>query len=82
MRNSLEYKCSNQNLFGAHIKQRLLNNYRYIVDAKFHRIHLPLSLNVEQKQLEKGLEAIIETFKYTQKNWNSLKKKNIKVYSF
>ena len=68
MRNSLEYKCSNQNLFGAHIKQRLLNNYRYIVDAKFHRIHLPLSLNIEQKQLEKGLEAIIDTFKYTQKN--------------
>lgn len=82
MRNSLEYKCSNQNLFGAHIKQRLLYNYRYIVDAKFHRIHLPLSLNVEQKQLEKGLEVIIETFKYTQKNWNSLKKKNIKVYNF
>ena len=79
LRNSLEYKCDNNHLFGTLLKQELFIKYNTFIDSKWHRLSLPLALTISKKELEISLDKIIQSFKKIQKNWPNEKKKSNKI---
>lgn len=82
LRNSLEYKCSNNNLFGTHLKLKLFDQHKIIVDAKWHRICFPLALNISKAQLDENLDKVVKTFNYLKNNWNKYKKRQVRNFIF
>ncbi len=82
MRNTLEYNCDNKPLFGALIKNRLFNKHQLIVDAKWHRICFPMSLQIKEKEIIENFEKLFNEFKSIQKEWSSLKKKKIEDFNY
>ena len=82
LRNTLEYKCSNNNLFGNLLKSEMLNKHNILIDAKWHRICFPVALTITKKEIEENLEILIKSFKKIQSNWSIERKKKLKVYLF
>ena len=50
LRNSFEYRCENDNLFGKHLKAEMFKK-KILIDAKWHRVCFPLSLKISHKEL-------------------------------
>ena len=82
MRNSLEYRCKNQNIFGQLLKKNLLVKQNILIDAKWHRICLSPAINISNKEIEKNLELLIKEFKSLSKNWTEKKYKNLNLKYF
>ncbi len=81
LRNSLEYKTTNNNAFGTLLKHEMLKKNVFI-DAKWHRICFCFSLKISYKEIENNLEKIFDTFNSIEKNWNKYKKKIVNQKSF
>tara|TARA_B100000963_G_scaffold29270_1_gene21708 strand:- start:34554 stop:35876 length:1323 start_codon:yes stop_codon:yes gene_type:complete len=81
LRNSLEYRTTNNHLFGTLLKMEMLKQ-NIILDAKWHRICLCFSLNISYKEINENFERILSKFKYLQNNWNKFKVKKINQKSF
>jgi adenosylmethionine-8-amino-7-oxononanoate aminotransferase len=73
LRNSFEYKCTNQNLFGNTLKNILRKEDKILIDSKWHRICFSPSLAITKKEIQENLEKIIKKFKLLSKNWTSIK---------
>lgn len=82
MRNTLEYNSDNNQLFGAHLKNKMLQKYKTIIDAKWHRVCFPMAINISRKELEDNLAKFISVFKNLSNKWPVIKKNNIKSYYF
>ena len=81
LRNSIEYKSDNNILFSNAIKEQMLKK-NIFVDAKWHRICLPLALNITQKEIENNLDILINVFKNVHNNWFNIKRKKINSEKF
>ncbi len=81
LRNSLEYKCSDNAKFGSILKKKMFDK-KILIDAKWHRVAFPLALNITKKQLEQNLELFISVFKEISKDWLRLKNKKYDNYFF
>ena len=53
LRNSFEYKCEDQNLFGNLLKKILFEKYKIIIDSKWHRICFSPALVISEKEILK-----------------------------
>ena len=82
LRNSIEYNCSNNSLFGALLKREMFDKYNIIIDSKWHRICLPLALNISKKELDENLEKLLSVFNTISKNWNTYKKQKVRDFIF
>lgn len=81
LRNSFEYETDDNIKFSYFLKKKMLDK-NIVIDCKWHRVCLPLALNISKKNLEKNLDIIIETFKKIHSNWPQLRKKIIKKEIF
>jgi len=81
LRNSFEYRCENDNLFGKHLKAEMFKK-KILIDAKWHRVCFPLSLKISHKELNNNLEIFFHIFKETAKKWPKLKKRKIEELFF
>jgi adenosylmethionine-8-amino-7-oxononanoate aminotransferase len=82
LRNSLEYNCDDKNLFGNILKKRLIDKYKIIIDAKWHRICFSPALIITKSEISKNLEIISREFKLLGNNWTKKNKKNFKYKYF
>ena len=73
MRNSLEIKSSDNNLFSKKLKEYALNNHALILNAQWHRVCFAPAMNIKINDLDKILEKFLGTYKYVADNWNKLK---------
>ncbi len=81
LRNSLEYSCTDNNLFGTLLKREMLKE-NIIIDAKWHRICFCFSLRISYKEINQNLEILFDKFNLIQRSWNKYKKKTIDQKSF
>ncbi len=82
MRNSFEYFCKDQNLFGNTLKKNLLQKNSILIDAKWHRICLSPAINISNNEIDKNLEILIKEFKLLSKNWVKKNYKNLNYKYF
>lgn len=82
LRNSFEYRCKNQNLFGNALKKIMLNKYKILIDSKWHRICFSPALNIKKIEIDKNLELLTKEFKLLARNWSKKKISNIKFKYF
>ena len=81
LRNSFEYNTTNNSLFGYFLKHEMLKK-KIFIDSKWHRVCLPIALNINYLELEKNLDILIKTFKKVQNNWPKLSKQTVKFEKF
>ena len=82
MRNTLEYRTSDNNNFGNLLKQRLMEKYNLIIDSKWHRICFPMSAMIKKNEIDENFEKIFKEFRFIEKNWKKLKNRKINNFSF
>ncbi|MDD3465833.1 MAG: aminotransferase class III-fold pyridoxal phosphate-dependent enzyme [Campylobacterales bacterium] len=58
MRFSFEYKCENQNEFGANLSKNMLENHNILLNAKWHRVCFTPPLIMTKEQAGQVLEAM------------------------
>ena len=74
LRNSLEYKCKNNHLFGVALSTFAKSNLNLLISAKWHRVCFSPAINISKKDLDEILDKFIFCFKKISSNWT---KKNI-----
>lgn len=82
LRNSLEYNCKNNHLFGIALTNLAKQKYNLLISAKWHRVCFSTAINITKKDLDKILSKFILTFKEVSKNWTKNKISKIKYRSF
>ena len=73
LRNSLEYECKNNHLFGIALTDYAKNRENLLISAKWHRVCFSPAINISNKDLNIFLEKFIRSFNYLSKNWNEKK---------
>lgn len=63
MRFSFEYKCENQNEFGASLSKNMLENHNILLNAKWHRVCFTPPLIMTKEQAGQVLEAMFVEIK-------------------
>ncbi len=81
LRNSIEYSTPNNTLFGYLIKKEMFDE-NILIDAKWHRICLPIALNISFIELEKNLNILVNKFQNVENNWPLLSKRRVKIEKF
>ena len=74
MRNSLEFRSNNNDLFAKKIQLHALKKYNLIVNSRWHRVVMSPALNISYKDLDVIIENFIKTFKFVHSNWPKFKK--------
>ena len=83
LRNSVEYNCEDQHLFGLALTNHAKNRHKMLISAKWHRACFSVAINVKKKELNLIIENFLDSFKYISKNWtNKFRKKNSKLNNF
>ena len=70
LRNSLEYHCPENHLFGLALTDFAKKNHGMLISAKWHRVCFSVAINVRKKELDLILEKFIDTFNNISKKWN------------
>ena len=63
MRNSVEYNCDNNHLFGCALTELAKNELNLLISAKWHRVCFSQAINISWKDLDKVLDKFIFAFK-------------------
>ena len=82
MRNSLEYNCSNNHLFGCHLGEYAKNQFNLLISAKYHRVCFSPAININFHDLDLIIENFLKAFKHVSNNWPKLKNKKFGQRSF
>ncbi|MBU1122814.1 MAG: aminotransferase class III-fold pyridoxal phosphate-dependent enzyme [Candidatus Omnitrophica bacterium] len=69
LRDSVEYKCPNQNEFGIKLTQIMKDEHNILIDGKWHRVCFSPALNIKEEELNLVLDCFIKTFKKVAENW-------------
>jgi len=79
LRNSLEYRCDDQNLFGNALAQSMKENHNILISGKWHRVCFSPALTISYKELDIILSAFIITFRDIASKWDQNYKSKVKV---
>jgi len=79
LRNSIEYHCENQHLFGNALVQEMKENHHILISGKWHRVCFSPALTITMDELEMVLTAFIKTFKDVASKWNATYKSKVKI---
>lgn len=82
LRNSLEYKCDKNHLFGIALTNLAKEKYNLLLSAKWHRVCFSNAINIKKNDLDKILDKFIISFKEVSNNWTKRKIDNVKFRSF
>ena len=69
LRNSLEYKCKNQNAFGVTLSNIMKNKHKMIISGKWHRVCISPSLKIEKKNIDEFIDKFSKEFKILGGKW-------------
>ena len=82
LRNSFEFYCEDNHLFGNILKKKLMEKYNIIIDSKWHRICFSPALIITKDEIIKNLEIVCKEFKILSRDWSSKYKKKVKFKYF
>lgn len=82
VRNSIEYRCPDQHLFGMELATRMLKRHNIFISGKWHRISLTPPLNIEPTIFDTALNNIIDEFISLEAEWEELNKASIETKNF
>ena len=82
LRNSLEYQCKNNHLFGQILTDIAKNKHKLILSAKWHRVTFSHAINISWSEIDLIMDKFLKSFKFCQNNWPTLKKKKFKLRNF
>lgn len=82
LRNSLEYKCDQNHLFGIALTNLAKEKYNLLLSAKWHRVCFSNAINIKKNDLDKILDKFIISFKEVSNNWSRKKINKVKFRSF
>jgi len=77
VRNSLEYKIDNPNLFGQYISKLMLEKHDILISGKWHRFNFSHAMNIGDDILEDAINKFSEIYIDTQEKWSSINKDNL-----
>ena len=77
VRNSLEYKIDNPNLFGQYISKLMLEKHDILISGKWHRFNFSHAMNIGDNILEDAINKFSEIYIDTQEKWSSINKDNL-----
>ena len=70
---SVQHNVKNQILFSEDLKNKLLNDYKILMNIKFHRTSLTPCYNMKIKNIDYAIEIFIKTFKELTLNYKKYK---------
>jgi len=79
LRNSIEYTCEDQNLFGNALAQEMKNKHNILISGKWHRVCFSPALTISRKELDFILSSFIETFRELASKWDSQFRDNFQI---
>ncbi len=82
LRNSLEYKCEEQHLFGLKLVKEMKEKYNILISGKWHRVCFSPALTITKNELEFVLDNFVRTFKDVASDWNTIDKTKITPKAF
>ena len=82
LRNSIEYSCKDQHLFGLSLAEQMKTEYKIILSGKWHRISMSPALIVTWEELDFVIDRFIYQFEKLTKKWDTIDKSNIKLKNF
>ena len=82
MRNSIEYKCQEPQLFGLELSNRMLRRHGTVVNGKWHRVCLSPALTIGHEQLMVSIDALCSEFMELEAEWPRLNKASIQQKNF
>lgn len=82
LRNSIEYQCEEQHLFGLHLAQLMKNNHEYLISGKWHRVSVYPALIINKNEIEEFLELFFQEFKNLSNSWTKSYRSNIKTTQY
>ena len=71
VRNTIEYQCEDQNLFGQTVSQHLKENYNILITGKWHRLSLSNAMTISSGQIDYAINSVHESFKYIASRWTT-----------
>lgn len=77
LRNSLEYRISDQHLFGMELSNRMKDRHNILISGKWHRLTFSPALNVKDSDLELLGETLVIEFKNLISEWASFDKTKV-----
>ena len=72
---SLEHKCSNNHLFSLQLQKKMKEDYKIIINSKWHRTSFVPPFILSDSEIDLIIEKFIFSFKHISSNWNSYKDK-------
>lgn len=82
LRNSLEYRCNNNHLFGIALTNLAKKKHNLLLSAKWHRVCFSNAINIKKNDLDKIIDKFILSFKEISNNWTKKTINKIKYRSF
>ena len=82
LRNSIEYNCEDQHLFGAHLSQLMKEKHKILVSGKWHRISVYPALIIQQNDLENYLSILLSEFKKLRNKWTVKYRSKINIEQY
>jgi adenosylmethionine-8-amino-7-oxononanoate aminotransferase len=79
LRNSIEYLCEEQHLFGNALVQEMKDNHKILISGKWHRVSFSPALTITMDELEMVLTAFVKTFKKVASKWNANYRSKVKI---
>ena len=79
LRNSIEYHCEEQHLFGNALAQRMKDDHRILISGKWHRVCFSPALTITKEQLDIVIDAFVGTFKDVASKWDKNYRSNVEI---
>jgi adenosylmethionine-8-amino-7-oxononanoate aminotransferase len=79
LRNSIEYHCEDQHLFGNALVQEMKENHSILISGKWHRVCFSPALTITMDELKIVLSAFVKTFKNVASKWDANYRSKVKI---
>ncbi len=70
MRNSLEYSCKEQNLFGIAVSDYMKEKFSTLINGKWHRFTFSNSMLISDEELDSFIDQFSYSFKKIARDWD------------
>ena len=70
MRNSLEYSCKEQNLFGIAVSDYMKEKFSTLINGKWHRFTFSNSMLISDEELDNFIDQFSYSFKKIARDWD------------
>lgn len=82
LRNSLEFDCENQHLFGLAVTARMSEEQNILINGKWHRFTFSNSMTISDEEILWSLEKFVDCFKSEALLWDQKRAAKVKSKQF